>query len=42
MAGTLLIGYDVEWLESGDVTVPFLRRAQDLHNALNAPATLFY
>jgi peptidoglycan/xylan/chitin deacetylase (PgdA/CDA1 family) len=41
MAGTLLIGYDVEWLAEGNVTVPFLQRAQHLHNALNAPATMF-
>ena len=41
MAGTLLIGYDVEWLEDGDVTVPFLHQAQRLHHELGAPATMF-
>lgn len=38
--GTFLIGYDVE---SGnpDVTRPFLRRAQQIHEATGVPATFF-
>ena len=39
--GTMLIGYDVEWLGEGDVTPHFLAQARSLHNHLGAPATLF-
>jgi peptidoglycan/xylan/chitin deacetylase (PgdA/CDA1 family) len=39
--GTLLIGYDVEWVGEGDVTPRFLAQARSLHNRLGAPATLF-
>jgi peptidoglycan/xylan/chitin deacetylase (PgdA/CDA1 family) len=39
--GTMLIGYDVEWLGEGDVTPRFLEQARSLHNRLGAPATLF-
>src|SRR5215203_4484018 len=39
--GTLLIGYDVEWLGEGDVTPRFLEQARSLHNQLGVPATLF-
>jgi hypothetical protein len=37
--GTMLIGYDVEWLGEGDVTPRFLEQAQSLHNRLGDPAT---
>jgi hypothetical protein len=30
--GTMLIGYDVEWLGDGDVTPRFLEQARLLHN----------
>jgi peptidoglycan/xylan/chitin deacetylase (PgdA/CDA1 family) len=39
--GTMLIGYDVEWLGEGDVTPRFLEHARSLHNRLGVPATLF-
>ena len=39
--GTMLIGYDVEWLGEGDVTPRFLEQARSLHNRLGVPATLF-
>ena len=39
--GTMLIGYDVEWLGEGDVTPRFLEQARSLHNQLGVPATLF-
>jgi peptidoglycan/xylan/chitin deacetylase (PgdA/CDA1 family) len=39
--GTMLIGYDVEWRGTGDVTPRFLAQAQALHDRLGAPATLF-
>jgi peptidoglycan/xylan/chitin deacetylase (PgdA/CDA1 family) len=39
--GTLLIGYDVEARDSGDVTPRFLQQATALHHRLAAPATLF-
>lgn len=41
MPGTFLIGYDVEHLGEDEVTAPFLRQMQMLHNELQAPATLF-
>jgi peptidoglycan/xylan/chitin deacetylase (PgdA/CDA1 family) len=39
--GTMLIGYDVEWRDEGDVTPRFLQQARSLHNRLGVPATLF-
>jgi peptidoglycan/xylan/chitin deacetylase (PgdA/CDA1 family) len=41
MAGTMLIGYDVEWRNQEGVTEHFLAQAQALHNRLHVPATLF-
>ncbi len=40
MAGTLLIGYDVESPEP-EITRTFLRKAVTLHEAMEVPATLF-
>jgi peptidoglycan/xylan/chitin deacetylase (PgdA/CDA1 family) len=39
--GTLLIGYDVEWRDDGEMTPRFLEQAQLLHDRLGTPATLF-
>ncbi|HEU5088641.1 MAG TPA: polysaccharide deacetylase family protein [Roseiflexaceae bacterium] len=39
--GTLLIGYDVEWMRPEPITGQFLQRAAELHQRLQAPATLF-
>lgn len=41
MAGTMLLGYDVEWSGEGRVTAQFLEQARALHNRLGVPATLF-
>jgi peptidoglycan/xylan/chitin deacetylase (PgdA/CDA1 family) len=41
MAGTMLIGYDVEWRGPDPITPTFLTRARALHDALGAPATMF-
>jgi len=32
--GTMLIGYDVEWLGDGDVTPRFIEQARTLHKRL--------
>jgi peptidoglycan/xylan/chitin deacetylase (PgdA/CDA1 family) len=40
-AGTMLVGYDVEWWGDDDVTPRFLRRAREIHRELGIPATLF-
>jgi peptidoglycan/xylan/chitin deacetylase (PgdA/CDA1 family) len=39
--GTFLIGYDVEYNGTEDVTVSFLERAAAVHNEVGVPATLF-
>ncbi len=41
MAGTMLIGYDVEWWGEEDVTRRFLRQVRRMHDELGVPATLF-
>jgi len=42
MAGTMLIGYDVEWQSNeGDITEDFLATARSLHQRLNVPTTFF-
>lgn len=41
MAGTMLIGYDVEAAADNPITGPFLTRARAIHDALGVPATLF-
>lgn len=39
--GTMLVGYDVEWMGEGDITPGFLERIRHIHNELAIPATLF-
>lgn len=41
MAGTMLIGYDVEAAADNAITGPFLTQVQAIHDALGVPATPF-